>query len=192
MLSARLTHASQIENFLDRKGAFPFLGVLVTGGHTEFVLSRGVGLHTIMGLTIDTAVGSYLDKAANNYEKLIEEVFSDKSKVSKFVDEWNRKNHFKLEEGEQPLNADDFADQFLGKHSHGGVLLEKLASYGDPSEIAYPIPLQQVKNANMSFTGLTTFNERIIYGKSIMMPEYEREAKKFDSLQDFFNHAASA
>ena len=43
---------------------FPFLSVLASGGHTEFILTRGVGLHTIMGFTIDIAVGSYLDRVA--------------------------------------------------------------------------------------------------------------------------------
>ena len=37
----------------------------MTGGHTEFVLSRGVGLHTIMGFSIDIPVGNYLDRIAN-------------------------------------------------------------------------------------------------------------------------------
>ena len=43
---------------------FPFLSVLATGGHTEIVLTRGVGLHTIMGFTIDIGVGTYLDRTA--------------------------------------------------------------------------------------------------------------------------------
>lgn len=43
---------------------FPFLSVVVTGGHTEIVLTRGVGLHTVMGFTVDVPVGNYLDKVA--------------------------------------------------------------------------------------------------------------------------------
>ena len=50
---------------LDQKGNFPFISVLVTGGHTEFALTRGVGLHTVMGFTIDTAIGTYLDRVSN-------------------------------------------------------------------------------------------------------------------------------
>ena len=52
-----------------KESEFPFLSVLVTGGHTEFVLTRGVGLHTIMGFTVDIAVGSYLDRVAKIFEK---------------------------------------------------------------------------------------------------------------------------
>ena len=43
---------------------FPFLSVLVTGGHTEIILTRGVGLHTVMGFTVDIAIGTFLDRCA--------------------------------------------------------------------------------------------------------------------------------
>jgi N6-L-threonylcarbamoyladenine synthase len=48
---------------------FPFLSVLATGGHTEIVLTRGVGLHTVMGFTIDLGVGTFLDRAASEVLK---------------------------------------------------------------------------------------------------------------------------
>ncbi len=38
--------------------------LLATGKHTEIVLNRGVGLHTILGMTIDVAMGHCLDKAS--------------------------------------------------------------------------------------------------------------------------------
>ena len=60
VMSVRLTQAGLDQ--LEKRAQFPFLAVLVTGGHTEFVLTRGVGLHTIMGFTIDIAVGNYLDR----------------------------------------------------------------------------------------------------------------------------------
>jgi tRNA A37 threonylcarbamoyltransferase TsaD len=36
----------------------------VTGKHTELVLSRGVGLHTVLGTTHDIAAGNALDQFA--------------------------------------------------------------------------------------------------------------------------------
>lgn len=66
------------------RGEFPFLSVLATGGHTEIVLTRGVGLHTIMGLTIDVAVGTYLDRMAFEVMKR-KDLYQDKDKVSAFV-----------------------------------------------------------------------------------------------------------
>lgn len=44
---------------------FPYLNVLVTGKHTQLILTRGVGLHTIFGMTIDVAVGQVLDRFAS-------------------------------------------------------------------------------------------------------------------------------
>lgn len=44
--------------------AFPFLTLLVSGGHNMSVLTRGVGHHTILGSTIDDSIGEAFDKTA--------------------------------------------------------------------------------------------------------------------------------
>ncbi len=43
---------------------FPALAVLVSGGHTEFVLIKGFGEFSIIGRTLDDALGEAYDKAA--------------------------------------------------------------------------------------------------------------------------------
>jgi tRNA A37 threonylcarbamoyltransferase TsaD len=48
---------------------FPFVSLIATGKHTEIVLSRGIGLHTVLGLTIDTAVGYCFDKSYVYFKK---------------------------------------------------------------------------------------------------------------------------
>jgi N6-L-threonylcarbamoyladenine synthase len=53
-LTARLTDGVQ----------FPYLMLLVSGGHTQFVLVRGVGDYERWGSTIDDALGEAFDKAA--------------------------------------------------------------------------------------------------------------------------------
>jgi N6-L-threonylcarbamoyladenine synthase len=53
-LTARLTDAI----------AFPYLMLLVSGGHTQFVLVRGVGDYERWGTTIDDALGEAFDKTA--------------------------------------------------------------------------------------------------------------------------------
>lgn len=45
---------------------FPYLTLLVTGGHTEIVLTRGVGLHTIMGISVDISLGVFLDNVTRD------------------------------------------------------------------------------------------------------------------------------
>ena len=74
---------------LQQKGAFPFISVLVTGGHTEFVLTRGVGLHTVMGITTDDAIGTYLDRAARILKRQIPQV-NDPEQIAQFVEEFNK------------------------------------------------------------------------------------------------------
>ncbi len=44
--------------------AFPYLLLLVSGGHTQFVAVRGVGNYALWGTTIDDALGEAFDKVA--------------------------------------------------------------------------------------------------------------------------------
>ncbi|MBL4747726.1 MAG: tRNA (adenosine(37)-N6)-threonylcarbamoyltransferase complex transferase subunit TsaD [Magnetovibrio sp.] len=44
--------------------AFPYLLLLVSGGHTQLLAVRGVGEYTRLGTTIDDAVGEAFDKSA--------------------------------------------------------------------------------------------------------------------------------
>lgn len=44
--------------------AFPFLALLVSGGHTLLVSVEGVGLYTLLGESLDDAVGEAFDKTA--------------------------------------------------------------------------------------------------------------------------------
>jgi N6-L-threonylcarbamoyladenine synthase len=53
-LTARLTHDV----------AFPYLLLLVSGGHCQLLLAKGVGDYRLLGTTIDDAVGECFDKGA--------------------------------------------------------------------------------------------------------------------------------
>ncbi len=44
--------------------AFPFVALLVSGGHTQLVEVRGLGLYRILGETLDDAAGEAFDKTA--------------------------------------------------------------------------------------------------------------------------------
>lgn len=44
--------------------AFPFLTLLVSGGHNMMVLSHALGRHTILGSTLDDSIGEAFDKTA--------------------------------------------------------------------------------------------------------------------------------
>src|SRR5258707_14146547 len=44
--------------------AFPYLLLLVSGGHTQFLSVEGVGRYHRLGTTVDDALGEAFDKAA--------------------------------------------------------------------------------------------------------------------------------
>jgi N6-L-threonylcarbamoyladenine synthase len=44
--------------------AYPFLALLVSGGHTMLVAVKGLGLYDVLGSTLDDAVGEAFDKTA--------------------------------------------------------------------------------------------------------------------------------
>jgi N6-L-threonylcarbamoyladenine synthase len=49
-------------NFIDEKPEYPFLGLVVSGGHTQIVLVEAPMQHTILGRTRDDAAGEAFDK----------------------------------------------------------------------------------------------------------------------------------
>jgi N6-L-threonylcarbamoyladenine synthase len=51
-------------NFIDAKPVYPFLALIVSGGHTRLVLVRGFLDHQVLGDTRDDAAGEAFDKTA--------------------------------------------------------------------------------------------------------------------------------
>ncbi|OGF48620.1 MAG: tRNA (adenosine(37)-N6)-threonylcarbamoyltransferase complex transferase subunit TsaD [Candidatus Firestonebacteria bacterium RIFOXYA2_FULL_40_8] len=64
-----------------RKPEFPFLSLIVSGGHTELVMVKGFGKYTIIGKTRDDAVGEAFDKVA----KLLDLGYPGGPKVEKLA-----------------------------------------------------------------------------------------------------------
>ena len=125
--------------------------MLATGKHTEIVLTRGVGLHTIIGMTIDSAVGEAFDKAYLNFMKY-EAVLNDEDARRIFIEKYN---NLSKKRGVEKIDLDYF--KFIDdKKISRGAFIEMLAKYGDPTQQEYPIGLKNELNADMSFTGLKT------------------------------------
>jgi len=49
---------------LDPKKIFPAISLIVSGGHTQLILVKGIGKYKIIGETLDDAAGECFDKAA--------------------------------------------------------------------------------------------------------------------------------
>ena len=64
------------------------------------------------------------------------------------MNEYNKENKVQIK-------AKEIVDLVEGVPTYGGHHLEKIASYGDPTCVSFPIP--QVQSTNLSFVGLETF-----------------------------------
>lgn len=73
------------------KISFPYLLLLISGGHTQFLEVRGVGKYKRLGTTIDDAVGEAFDKTA----KLLGIKFPGGPQIESFAKKGD-KNYFKL------------------------------------------------------------------------------------------------
>jgi len=68
---ARLVGVNHIEGHLlapcmdNPELRYPFLGLVVSGGHTEIVLVKGFGAYELIARTLDDAAGEAFDKSAN-------------------------------------------------------------------------------------------------------------------------------
>jgi len=89
---------------------FPFLLLLVSGGHSNFYFISEVNKYELLGGTLDDALGEAFDKVGN----------------------------------------------ILGLDFPGGPQLELMAQKGNYKNINLPKPLINVKNLDMSFSGLKT------------------------------------
>lgn len=85
---------------------FPFLSIIATGAHTELLLTRGVGLHTILGFDVDIAIGRMLDRCANEVSKYcrhyigidfegtdeVKPTAEQRQRLVEFCNEYNKQN----------------------------------------------------------------------------------------------------
>jgi N6-L-threonylcarbamoyladenine synthase len=65
-LTPRLVSALQGKHGETTVPEFPFMSLLVSGGHTMLVHSKSLNDHKILASTIDIAIGDFLDKAARD------------------------------------------------------------------------------------------------------------------------------
>ncbi len=73
------------------KPAFPFTGLLVSGGHTLLLHAKGLGEYEVLGETLDDAVGEAFDKTA----KLIGLPYPGGAALSKLA-EMGRQNEYRF------------------------------------------------------------------------------------------------
>ncbi|KAI4191255.1 MAG: hypothetical protein L6R41_000182 [Letrouitia leprolyta] len=154
--------------------AFPFLSLLVSGGHTMLVHSKALTHHSILASTIDIAAGDVIDKAARSIlpPEIIEN--SEESMYGRLLENFV------------------FLDQGYDEYTAPSTLTEELSSKPSKWGWALPVPLSgKERRTEFSFTGLGSAVERICDRKRTAMSFDERVGLAGDFMRIVFEHLAS-
>jgi N6-L-threonylcarbamoyladenine synthase len=159
--------------------AFPFLSLLVSGGHTMLVHSRGLCDHKILAKTSDIAVGDVLDKCSRDI--LPKSILENGGTVM-----YGRL----LEEFAFPSTIDDYG--YNAPSTKEERIEAKDLGYG--WSITPPLSRTQsgakVNRMEYSFSGLGSAVERLMNTKP-GMPDKERRVLAREAMRVAFEHLAS-
>ncbi|KAL8654738.1 MAG: hypothetical protein Q9210_001321 [Variospora velana] len=183
-LTPRLVHAleSRTSNNGNREPAFPFLTLLVSGGHTMLVHSKALTHHSILASTTDVAIGDAIDKAARCI--LPEEML----KTSKDV-MYGRL----LEEFTAPRDGTGYDAYYNPPRTRGEELSRKPSRWG----WALAAPLAETRSGSkskameFSFSGLGSAVLRICRQRGQEMTHEERVDLAREVMRVAFEHLAS-
>ncbi len=106
---------------VEPRPAFPFIALLVSGGHTQLMAVRGVGDYQLLGETVDDAAGEAFDKTAS----LLGLGYPGGASLSKLAERGNV-NTYKLPR--PMLNSGDLEFSFSGLKTAVLVLVKSLKS----------------------------------------------------------------
>ncbi len=101
---------------------FPFIGLLVSGGHTMLILVKQIGEYEVLGSTLDDAVGEAFDKTA----KLMGLPYPGGPELAKLAEKGNP-NTFELPRPMTNRPGLDFS--FSGLKTQARLLIEDEAKY---------------------------------------------------------------
>ena len=95
-------------NFLTKEGTkikFPFLGVVVSGGHTNIFIAKSISEFKLIGQTKDDAIGEAFDKVA----KILGIGYPGGPKIEKFAERFKNKDAIKFPRAYLDKNSYDFS-----------------------------------------------------------------------------------
>ena len=179
-LTSRLVHALETKTNERLAPGFPFLTLLVSGGHTMLVHSKTLTHHTILANTMDVAIGDCIDKMARHI--LPTGVIENSSEIM-----YGRLlERFAFPNGSQE-------HEYVASSTRAEELSSKLSVWG----WALTAPLSTTrsgarsKDMKFSFAGLGSAIERICHGRETAMTLDERVDVAREALRVAFEHLAS-
>ena len=172
-LTPRLVHAMKCgKQEIGEKPAFPFLTLLVSGGHTLLVHSNSTCDHSILGSTTDIAIGDAIDKMARSIIPS-EELAGKEIMYGRILERY--------------AFGKDCADyQYTPPRSRS----EEIAPRATRWEWSLPVPLSEGKKMDFSFSGLGSAVKRICDSKGSQMDRPERVELAREGMRVAFEHLA--
>lgn len=138
--------------FVIPKTEFPVLSLLVSGGHTQLIVSESWKKHKIIGSTLDDAVGEAFDKVA----RMLGLPYPGGPHISRLAEKARTLNSFSFWEqflqGLRRLTSRGRSQIFQQKNGDPG----KISSLKNNIPISLPRPMIHSKDYNFSFSGLKT------------------------------------
>ncbi|KAL8666711.1 MAG: hypothetical protein Q9202_001249 [Teloschistes flavicans] len=160
----------------EREPQFPFLTLLVSGGHTMLVHSKTLTSHAILASTTDIAVGDFIDKAARLI--LPHEVVQSSADIM-----YGRL----LERFAFPDGAD--AHEYTAPDTRAEEMSRKPSKWG--WALAAPLSGSKSKAMEFSFSGAGSAVKRCCQGREEVMTLDERVNLAQEALRVAFEHLAS-
>ncbi|KAJ5955455.1 hypothetical protein N7501_009734 [Penicillium viridicatum] len=156
---------------------FPFLSILVSGGHTTLVQSKGLTDHKILATSEDIAIGEALDKSARDIlpESLLQEAKSTMYGKS-------------LEQFVFPNGKADFAD-YSPPETRGQEVARRISDWG----WSLTTPFANTRTMQFSFSSISSMVGKIVQsnGTNIKISDAERVDLGREAMRVCFEHLAS-
>ncbi|KAJ5405793.1 hypothetical protein N7465_007077 [Penicillium sp. CMV-2018d] len=156
---------------------FPFLSILVSGGHTTLVQSQGLTDHKILATSEDIAIGEALDKSARD---ILPESLLQEAKSTMYG-----KN---LEQFVFPNGKADFAD-YSPPETRGQEVARRISDWG----WSLTTPFANTRTMQFSFSSISSMVGKIVQsnGTNIKISDAERVDLGREAMRVCFEHLAS-
>ncbi|KAJ5164800.1 uncharacterized protein N7500_006630 [Penicillium coprophilum] len=156
---------------------FPFLSILVSGGHTTLVHSKGLTDHSILATSEDIAIGEALDKSARDIlpDTLLQEAKSTMYGKS-------------LEQFVFPNGKADFAD-YTPPETRGEEINKRVSDWG----WYLTTPFANTRTMQFSFSSIASMVGKIVQSNdtNLKMSHSERVDLGREAMRVCFEHLAS-
>ncbi|GJC80161.1 tRNA N6-adenosine threonylcarbamoyltransferase, mitochondrial [Colletotrichum liriopes] len=173
---------------------YPFLTLLVSGGHTQLVHSRSLADHRVLAASADVAVGDALDKAARHI--LPHDMLASHGDVMygallerfAFPDSFPASSSSSSSSSSSPPRGHDY------EYSPPLRRVDEIATYASPYAWTLTPPLAASRALSYSFAGLGSQIHKIASsraGGDDAMPLEERRCLARAAMRLLFEHLAS-